>query len=436
MRRCFLILFLFLFPLSPARGIDLSSQVKSFRLSNGMRWLLVERSNIPLFSGIVVVRAGGVDEVLGKTGLAHMFEHMAFKGSPEIEGSELWETFVRQGASNLNAFTTKDITAYHASMPATQFRLWAYLFSEMIFNPAMREFYQERDVVMEERRLRYDNDPRGFFYEKLVENAFPKGPFHWAPIGHPEDLETLTVSDATQFHHQHYVPGNMVGVLVGDIGLSEAKKVLEEFFGRFPKQDVAREKENLSFAFRGQTQVEVRYRAEPSLLAAFYKPKVPAREDYIFDMLLGLLCEGRTGRLYQRLVKEAKVASSVSCSANFPGSRQDNLFVIFVTPLHGNSFKKIEAMIFEELHNIGNEVQERELEKVQQNVLYDFLWGLEDDMELAQQLAITEAIVNDWRYIANYPEQIRSITKEEVQKTSQKYFQKNNRVMMVRLKKQ
>ena len=154
-------LFSFFFCALPIRAFDLASRVQEITLANGMKWIVVRRPGVPVFSGKIVVRAGGLNETPGKTGLAHMFEHMAFKGSPDITKDEIWSSLVRNGAKedDLNAYTSKYITVYQASLPAVKFELWAYITSEMIFRPIFFEFYKERDVVMEERRMRVDNSP-------------------------------------------------------------------------------------------------------------------------------------------------------------------------------------------------------------------------------------------------------------------------------------
>jgi len=397
-----------------------------------MRWLVVTRPELPIFSGIVIVRTGGADEEIGKTGLAHMFEHMAFKGSKDIKANEAWEALTRRGATDLNAFTSKDITGYHASMPVQQFSLWAYLTSEMVFFPAMRDFYKERDVVMEEWRLRYDNSPQGTVTEALLHAAFPDGPYHTSPIGEPKDVSGLTVDDAFQFHHQHYLPQNMVGVLVGAIPLAEAKSQLERFFGRLKKDGKSPEEKPLTYAFKGEAREKVSFPAEESLLIAFHKPSAPARDDYVFDMLNGLLCDGRTSRFYQKLVQEKKLASNIYCSNSFPGSRYENLFVIFADPNKGHSLGELEGALTEELEKVRKEVGEEELQKVRAGVLYEYFWGLEDNLHLAEELAVSQAVLKDWRYTLNYPKVLETITKEEVSAVAAKYFVPENRVVVER----
>jgi len=417
--------------------------------------------------------------------LAHMFEHMAFKGSkrigtrnyakevpllkkiaeigealsaeqqkanPDAEKiaefkkqiqqltqqeyqymikNEVWKLLSVNGAEDLNAFTTKDVTAYHASMPIQVFPVWADVFSEMVFHPVLREFYQERDVVLEERRLRYDNSPYGYLFENLVQTAFPEGPYHSSPIGFPQDLVGLTMQDAEAFHRRHYVPQNIVGVLVGDITVERAREVLEKTFGRVPATDqMPKAIQGKNFGFGGEARKTITFPSEPYLVIAFHKPAAPSKVDYVFDLINGIACEGRTGKMNLKLVKELKMASSVSCSNGFPGSRLDNLFVIYASPIKGHSLEKLEKAVLDELDLLTRKVEMSDLKRVKDQIVYDFFWGLEDNMELAEQLAQAQTVVGDWRYVVTFQKKIESIGAEEVMQTAKKYFQPENRVVL------
>ncbi|MBI4125497.1 MAG: insulinase family protein, partial [Deltaproteobacteria bacterium] len=340
----------------------------------------------------------------------------------------------RKGSPDLNASTSKDLTTYHASLPANQFSLWAYVFSEMILHPVMREFYPERDVVMEERRLRYDNSPQGFLLEALVEEAFPEGPYHFSAIGRREDIQNLTEEDAYAFHRTYYLPQNMVGVLVGAVPVEQAKPVLERFFGGQKRGIHLPRPQNKSFAFHGERRKTVLFPAEPILVVAVHKPPAPARDDYLFDMLDNLLCEGRTGRFYRRLVEELKAASEVYCATSFPGSRAENLFLVFAAPSKGVALEGLEEKVWAELERIKKDLQQEELNKVRRAVLYNYFWSMKSNAELAEQLAYGEALMNDWRYIVNYPKVIESVTAGEIQSAAKKYFVPNNRVVLYRLR--
>jgi predicted Zn-dependent peptidase len=225
-----------------------------------------------------------------------------------------------------------------------------------------------------------------------------------------------------------------VGVLVGAISTPQARPVLERFFGRKKGEGKPPKPAFKSFAFQGERRKSVSFQAEPYLAIAFYKPPAPAREDYVFDMLDGLLCEGRTGRLYRQLVQQLKWAANVSCTASFPGSRQENLFIVFVTPNKGHSLKKLEEKVTEELNKLKKEVRETELEKVRAAVLYDYFWGMKSNADLAERLAYREALLKNWRYLVNYPKRIESITQKETQSLAQKYLVPENRVVLYRVK--
>lgn len=488
MRKLIFLPLLFLMP-AFAEGKGLESQVKTFQLKNGMRWLLIHRPKVPVFSGVVMVGVGGVDEPSGKSGLAHMFEHMAFKGSKKIgtknyaaeipilqviaqAGQELtteelkenpdpkttellrkkiedlrkkeaafilqndvMEQLDRAGGNDLNAFTSKDVTAYHVSLPQEAFSKWAFIFSEMIFHPILREFYQERDVVMEERRLRYDNNPYGHMMEKLIETAFPEGPYHTMAIGSPKDIRSLTMEDADSFHQAHYASGNVVGVLVGAISEKEAKPILEKTFGRIPAGKKTPPIPNRSFAFQGLRRVVVPFDAASNLGVAFYKPSPPAKEDYIFDVLHGLLCEGRTGLLYREFVEEKKWVSQVQCGNGWPGSRQDNLFLILMPPNRGRSLQKVEEALFAFLANLENKITDEGIQKIRQSALHDHYQSMKDNMDLATALADAETLLSDWHYLTRYVDQIRSVTREEVLEVGKKYFVSNNAVVVHRVEK-
>ena len=419
-----------------AASFDLSSKVVAYRLPNGMTWFLVPRPEVPVFSAIVMVKVGGVDEPANKTGLAHMFEHMAFKGSKTIGtkgDNEVWSIFNRNGAGDLNAFTSKDFTAYHASMPAAKLPLWLYMNSEMILHPVMRQFYQERDVVMEERRMRYDNSPMGFLLEQFTELAFPEGPYHWSPIGDPADLKTLTEEDAYAFHQKFYQPDRMVGAIVGDFDVDAVKKEIAKYWNSGENTAISKFKiQNSNSKISGEARKTIQFDAEPFLLMGFHKPAVPQRGDYQFDIFQGLLCNGRTARLEQSLVQQKHLATQVSCSNGYPGSRMDNLFIIGAAPAKGISLATLEAAVESELGRLTRDIAPEELTKVRKQIQADFYRNLQDNGELAEQLATTQTLTGDWNYLIQYSKVIASITVSELQKAAAHYFQPTNRVVVYR----
>ena len=469
-----------------ALAYDLKGHVEEFTLGNGMRWLVVRRSEAPVFTGVVMVRVGGADEERGKTGVAHMFEHMAFKGSSrlgtkewekekpildEIERlgakltslekskgdnkgeiaklkeemaalrqeaarfqvrNEVWEILMRNGAADLNAYTSKDITTYHASLPVSQLELWARVTAEMVFEPAFREFYPERAVVSEERRTAVENNPAGALVEKLLASAYSSGPYSWSTIGFEEDIEGLTIEDAREFHAKHYVPSNMIGVIVGDVSPSRVRRIVKRAFGSYPsvKAPAGPKMEN---GTRGNSYVKMRFNAEPSLAIAYHKPTLPDKREYVFDVISALLCDGRSSWLEKELIYEGKLAKSVYCSVGFPGSRFDNLFLIWVEPIKGRSLKRVIGVVEREMAKLkAGDVGEGDLKRVRKQVTSSIMFALDGNAKLAEALARFETIFGDWRLLADYPKNVEDVSAEDVMKVAQEYLNPDNRVIVER----
>ncbi len=471
-----------------ASAYDLKKHVVSYTLPNGMRWLFVRRTQAPVFSGVVMVRVGGIDEQPGKTGLAHMFEHMAFKGSQrlgtrdyvqekpildriEVVGRELtdeeqkkrpdrnrvkklsrelaalqkeasqfqirneiWEVMNRNGAADLNAYTSKDVTAYFASMPINRLELWARVTAEMAFDPAMREFYTERSVVAEERRTAVENDPNGALQEELLALAFDGGPYSISTIGYERDVNGLTIEDARDFHQRYYVPSNMIGVLVGDFSIGKAKRIVRRVFGRY----AARSPEPLPHLIgttQGGLSKRFSFNAQPALALAWHKPTLPNATEYPFDVITALLCDGRASRLEQRLIYDKRLAKDIYCSDGYPGSRLDNLFVIWIEPLGGVTPARLFREVSAEIARLRDEpVGEAELNRVRKQVTAGLVFALDENMQLAQALARFETTFGDWQILADYPRRIAAVTPEEVQRVAKTYLIPSNRIVVERLK--
>ena len=465
----------------------LADEVVAFKLANGMRWLMVVRRQAPVFSGIVMIRVGGTDETEGKAGLAHMLEHMAFKGSkvlgtrdwekekPLLDAvtlkakelsdaknapapdknriavleaelkeqkvphekyyvkNEIWELMNKNGASDLNAFTSKDVTAYHASMPINRLELWMSVLSQMATDAVFREFYTERDVVAEERRSDVDNNPDGMLAESLLANSFQSGPYHWSTIGSLDEIRSFTLEDAKAFQEKYYVPGRMVGAIVGDIDIEKTKRFIEKYFGVMPARAVP--PEPMVAENKGGGETRFAFDAQPSVALTFHKPTLPDPTEYVFDVATTLLCDGPTSRLYKKLVIEDKIAQRVSCTDAFPGSRLPNLLVIWVEPMNGTSLERATQAALNEIDFMKKElVSTREIERVRKKVTASFLFGLGENSSLAEELARFETIFNDWHLLIDYPDRVAAVTAEDVRQLAQKYFVPENRTIIMRVK--
>jgi predicted Zn-dependent peptidase len=436
-----------------------------------MRFLLLKREGAPVFTAYIRVKVGGIDEVPGKTGIAHLLEHMAFKGTQQIGtrdaaaeaallekievterglqqakkgeerrrlGSEMErltaeaekyvvkEEFSRiysqNGASNLNATTSQDLTSYFVSLPNTKLKLWAYLEANRLRDPVFREFYTEREVVQEERRTRVDDSPFGKLYEALMEISFVNSPYRRPTIGYSQDLEKLTATDLREFYNRYYAPANMVGAVVGNIDLTEAEGIIRENFAALPAKPPP---PALSFqepAPRAPKRVTVPFDASPSLVASFQKPTMPHPDDYIFDVLNQVLCEGDTSRLSKRLVEKDRLVQKIGCTSSAPGARLDNAFFIYAAPLPGHSTEEILKTVQDEFRRVREEgVGEAELARAKKNLIADWYYDMQSNEDLAELLSYFE-ILGDWRYIFEHQKQVQSVTSADLVRVVETYL--------------
>lgn len=445
---------------------SLENRVVEFQLENGMKWFLVKRGYAPVFAGVIQVKVGGADEEIGKTGLAHMLEHMAFKGTSKIGTknfeaekiimdkidksakagereevellveeqkkyivhNEIWDIMIRNGATNLNASTSKDVTTYHAEMPSSKLELWIYLLSEMISDPAFREFYRERDVVLEEQLMSIDNNPKGRLYKSLGMLAFEDSPYRWPTIGTKEDVLSFNRQDLREFYDKHYLPECMVGAIVGDVNIEETKKYLTEYFGKLKGGNgICHRTSPIDPPQNNIKSSTIFFDAEPMLLIGFHKPTVPHFDDYIFDIFSTLLCEGESSRLIKRLVKEKRIAKSIACFNSYPGTRLPNLFVIYAEPYSVETLDGLRDSILLELEKLKSEpINEGEMKRVKNQMKTGFLMELDSNYELAQMLVYFENIADSWHYILNHPANIDKITYEDIMKSATEYFVPTN----------
>lgn len=453
-------------------------EVQEIKLKNGMVWLIVERPQAPVFTGFVRVKVGGLDEEVGHTGLAHLFEHMAFKGTPMLgtkdfekekplldkiaavgdkvgeleragkpnaaekaqlaeltqkakaltDENALAKLYQLNGGVGLNATTDKDVTSYFVSLPKNRLELWLTIEAQRLVSPVLRDFYTERDVVQEERRMSIESNPGGALYEELNQIAFTTSPYRWPTVGYSEDLAAMSLKKADAFHRRYYVPANAVGALVGDVKLAEVKPLLEKTFGSLPNDPAPAAPTFSEPPSRAARRSTVTFDASPQVFIAFHKPPPPAKDDYVFDLLDVLLGEGRTSRLHKRLVLKDRLAQGVG-TFGAPGSRLPNLFVVAVTPLEGKTIEAIEKAVWDELERLKTEpVSEAELEKVRNRVTASQARSMESNAGLASSLSLFQTIVGDWRYAIEQPKVVAKLTAEDVKVAAARYFVRENSV--------
>jgi predicted Zn-dependent peptidase len=467
---------------------DLASfekRVTTRTLDNGLTVIVVERPVAPVFSFFTHVDVGSDREVPGITGLAHMFEHMAFKGTDKIgttdyeaekaalekveqaylaydaerrrpvgrdeqklaELQQAWKDAMaeadryvvtdefsqiieREGGIGLNAFTSSDETGYFYSLPANRLELWAYLESERFLNPVMREFYKERDVVMEERRLRTDSQPTGRLFEQFLATAFTAHAYGRPIVGWASDLQTFSATDAVAFMERYYVPSNMVVTLVGDVKAAEALPLVEKYLGRLPARPAPEALRTIEPPQRAERQVILRETAQPFFLEGYHRPATTHPDDAIYDVISDLMSSGRTSRLYRSLVRDKKIAAQAGGFNGFPGTKYPNLFVFLAVPTPGHTPAEVRDAIREEIERLKTEdVTDEELEMVKTRAKANLIRRLDSNQGLAMQLAMAQARYGDWRELFRQVDRLEDVAKEDIRRVANATFLPTNRTV-------
>jgi predicted Zn-dependent peptidase len=469
---------------STAWGAGLEDKVREHTMKNGMKLLLVERHTSPTVAAWIRFRVGSVDERSDERGLAHLLEHMLFKGTKtlgttdyaaekplldkiETTAQELMlekskreksepatiarlqkeldtlekqadkyvvkdefsQIYSRNGGSGYNAFTSKDGTTYLINMPANKMELWAAIESDRMKNAVLREFYTERSVVMEERRRSYEAEPDGRLWETFLATAFMAHPSGQPIIGWMSDIENLSRTKAEAFLHKYYAPNNAIVAIVGDINPEQTIALVEKYFGDIPPGTPVPPVAVTEPPQFGEKRLEIVGDAEPQLLIGFHKPTLPAPDDYVFDVIDMLLADGRTSRLYKKLVVEQQLVTGVSSFAA-PGSRYPNLFIIAATPRAPHTVQEAEAGIYAELERLKNEpMTERELQQILNKLEYEVYRQMGSNGGLARNLTEYEAVAGTWRYLIEHRQKVATVTPADVMRVARKYLVKENRTV-------
>ncbi len=473
-----------------ADGANLEERVVEHHLKNGLTLLVMERHLAPIVAVNLTFKVGSVNEHNGITGVAHLYEHMAFKGTrtlgvtdaekerPLLEEmdrlsealaaeiakgdaadkarlaslreqliqadeqaqryvvpSELASLYQRNGGVGLNATTGKDLTRYFLSLPANRLPLWAVIESNRMNDIVLREFYKERQVVLEERRMRTDNSPSGKLFEAFTSAAYMAHPYGLPVIGWPSDLQALTRGETQAFFQSHYGPANAVIAIVGDVVPQEVITLITETFGLIPPRPPSPPVQTQEPLASGERRVEVEYDAEPALLIGFHKPAINHPDDDVFEVIDALLSDGRTSRLYRRLIDERQLTAGISAFSGFPGSRYPNLLVISGIPRSPHTSAELEQAVYEELDVLKNKpVSPRELEKILNQVDAAEIRSLRSNSGMASRLAYYQAITGDWREILRKRTRVSKVTPEDIQRVARTYFVKSNRVVATLVK--
>ncbi len=484
MKRFLIVIMLSAASVTAVQAATLEDKVVEHTMKNGMKLLMVERHTSPTVSAWIRFRVGSVDEKSDERGIAHLLEHMLFKGTTtlgtkdyaaekpildrieetgqaliaeksrrdmtdkskvaelnklltklEADASkyvikdEFFELYSKNGGVGYNAFTSRDGTTYLISLPSNKIELWAAIESDRLQNAVLREFYTERSVVMEERRRSYDADPESKLWETFVASSFLAHPYGQPTIGWMSDIENLTRTKAEQFFHNYYAPNNAIVAVVGDIDTKATIAMVERYFGAIKPgkavPPVTAEEQKQA----GERRIELVAEAEPTLMIGYHKPAIMAADDYVFDVISMILGSGRTSRFHKKLVIEKQVATEVG-AFDAPGSRYPNLFVISATPRAPHSIREVEDAIQTELDLLKSEpVAERDLQRILNKIEYEEARRMGTNGGLARNLTEYEATTGSWRYMSEYREKVKKVTPADIQRVARQYFSNENRTV-------
>ena len=465
-------------PLAAQSLQDFEKKVTEFTLPNGLHFLLIERHEAPVVSFHTYANVGSVDDPGGETGIAHMFEHMAFKGTETI-GTKNWpeekqaldaieivyerldqekrkairadpkkiaalEAELKQaiaradslveenefdrivesnGGVGLNAGTGEDSTNFYYSFPSNKIELWFLLESERFLHPVFREFYKERDVVREERRMRVESSPTGKLVEALLATAFAAHPYRNMPGGWASDIDNFRRPEAERFYKIYYTPGNITIGIAGDVDPAEARRLAEKYFGRLPRGPLPPLVRTVEPMQEGEKRVAVASAAQPFLAIAYKRPDQYSKDDATLDVLSDVLSGGRTGIVYKDLVRDKKIALAAGSQAEFPGGKYPSLFLFFVAPSSGHTVQENEKAVYEIIERVKKQPVDAEtLQRVKTKLRAALIRKLDSNSGLAAELCSYAVAYGDWRRLFTELEDYNKITADDVERAAQTYL--------------
>jgi len=390
---------------------EIESKVTEFTLNNGMKFLVLERHEAPVASFLTYADVGDANDPKGQTGMAHVFEHMAFKGSQrigttdaqkeraaleqvdaaflalrnekrkgrkadparlkELEDAmskaeeeagkfvvpnEFGEAIERAGSQNFDATTSEDATNYYFNLPSNAMELWFYLESERFRDPVLREFYKEKNVVMEERRLRVESDPLGKLTEEFLSVAYKAHSYGISGVGHMTDLQSISRADAESFFKTYYPPNNLIGVIVGDVDPKRAQSLAETYFGRIPSRPKPDPMDTIEPQQQGERRLSLQLQAQNVIVIGYHKPDINDPDNAVYDAIGSLLSEGRSSRLYRSLVRDKRVSVDTGGFPGFPGQKYPGLFLFYALVAPGKTNDEAEKALDHEIERLKKDL--------------------------------------------------------------------------------
>ncbi|MEX0905737.1 MAG: pitrilysin family protein [Balneolaceae bacterium] len=477
---------LFLLPaMGTAQNLEtFEEKVSEFTLDNGLHFIIIERPVAPVATFVTFVNVGGANEPVGNTGIAHIFEHMAFKGthtigttdwenekeaiekvdeaykawldemySPEpdeermqelrnrfetlqeeskeyVVGNEFTQIIEQNGGTGLNAFTSADATGYFYSLPQNRAELWFSLESDRFINPVFREFYVEKDVIYEERRMRTDSSPVGRLVEEFLSVSFSAHPYGNPVVGWPSDIEATTIEDTRRFFQNFYSPENITIAIAGDVDAGRMQELAEEYFGRMERGNPAPKLTTIEPEQRGERRFIIEEESQPFFLAGFHTVSETHPDFAALQLVGSIISDGRTSRLYKRLVEDEQLALGVQAFNGFPGTKYPGLFLTLAVPNQGVSLEEVEAAINEEIDLVKEgDITQEELDRALTNARASQVQSLNNNMGLALNFAEAHAQQGNWRRTFTFLDDLEKVTLEDLRRVTETYFVKENRTV-------
>ncbi len=408
-----------------------------FDLDNGMHVILHQDNSTPIVVVSVMYHVGSKNENPERTGFAHFFEHLLFEGSKNIKRGEFDKYITNAGGVN-NANTSSDRTYYYEILPSNQLKLGLWLESERLMHANIEEIGVEtqREVVKEEKRQRYDNQPYGTILPEIMKRAYTEHPYQWTPIGSLEHLNAATLDEFVEFYKTFYVPENATISIAGDLDIEETKKLVEQYFGdiprggnEIPRPDIVEPKQKTEVRDTIYDNIQL-----PAVIQAYHMPAQGTEDSYALELLGTVLSGGQSARMYKSLVDEQQKALQV---AAIPFSSEDpGLYLLFGLPTIGGDLKELEDAIDAEIKKVQNElISEREFQKIKNQTENNFISGNSTMTGIAESLANYHVYYGDANLINNEIDRYMAVTREDIQRVAKKYLTENNRVVLYYLPK-
>lgn len=424
-----MVLLLWLIPVA-AGASTITSSIKEHRLKNGLKVLIIEDHKAPLATFQIWYRVGSVNEPPGKTGMSHLLEHMMFKGTPKYGSKQFSNIIARNGGMD-NAFTTKEYTTYFQTISSDRINLSIELEADRMANLLLdpKEVAAERNVVMEERRMRYEDDPQSAVYEDTIAAAFKAHPYRWPVIGWMSDIASIQRDDLYKYYKAYYAPDNAFIVVSGDVDPESILRKVEKEFGGVPASNIRTPHRTDEPEQQGTRRIYVKKEAElPFVTISYHVPNFPHEDNFALDVLSTVLSDGRSSRLYKDLVYEKRIA--LSASAEYGGLyRSPYLFTLNATAAPGKNIEEVEKALYEEIDGIRQAPpSETEVQKAKNQIEASFIFAQDSTYSKALYAGMFE-MMGDWRLMDKYLEGIRKVSPADIQAMARKYLNEDNKTV-------